>query len=226
MRGARHGHGHRTTAIRPVSAGRACRHPKLSHPVFPIPRSCQPAGVPGPAQHTRCQPGASMARRGAHSRALAAGARCRGPCRARHGRVTASGHVVAGLPEGAPDMGDPAESLGHTSPSLAADPGASAPACSHHAAPATGNVATCVWICERFARRAGQPLYSCGRAVGVEKWITVRRSPAGLHLSVARPGTAVLPFPASQLSHRLKGSWRSRVGDNSPILHDRSLAVG
>jgi len=86
-----------------------------------MPRSCQPAGVPGPARRTRCQSGASTAR-GALCLALApspvrgvAGA-------ARRGRVPASGHVVAGLVAGlresAPDAGDPAESPGHR-PSLA-----------------------------------------------------------------------------------------------------------
>jgi hypothetical protein len=85
-----------------------------------MPRSCQPAGVPGPAQRTRCQSAASTARWGALSRALAPSPlrRVAGP--ARRGRVPASKHVVAGLVAGlresAPDGRDPAESPGHKPP--------------------------------------------------------------------------------------------------------------
>jgi hypothetical protein len=87
-----------------------------------MPRSCQRAGVPGPAQRTRCQSGASTARWRALSRALAPSPlrRVAGP--ARRGRVPVSGDVVVGrvggLCEGAPDGRDPAESPGHR-PSLA-----------------------------------------------------------------------------------------------------------
>jgi hypothetical protein len=85
-----------------------------------MPRSCQPTGVPGPAQRTRCQSAASRARWGALSRALASSPlrRVAGP--ARRGRVPASKHVVAGLVAGlresAPDGRDPAESPGHKPP--------------------------------------------------------------------------------------------------------------
>jgi hypothetical protein len=85
-----------------------------------MPRSCQPTGVPGPAQRTRCQSAASTARWGALSRALAPSPlrRVAGP--ARRGRVPASKHVVAGLVAGlresAPDGRDPAESPGHKPP--------------------------------------------------------------------------------------------------------------
>jgi len=89
-------------------------------------RSCQPAGVPGPARRTRCQSGAPTARWRALSRACAPSPLrgVAGP--ARHGRVPVSGHIVAGLVAGlcesAPDAGDTAESRGHRPPSLAAGP--------------------------------------------------------------------------------------------------------
>ena len=109
-----------------------------------MPPSCQPAGVPGPAQHIRCQSGATAARWGTLLRALAPSPlrRVAGP--ARRGRAPASGHVVAGLVAGlrdsGPDAGDPAESPGHKPPSLAADPGASVRACSITPAPQPASV--------------------------------------------------------------------------------------
>ena len=126
--------------MRPSSVGCVRNRPKLSHPVSPMPPRCQPAGVPGPAQHIRCQSGATAARWGTLLRALAPSPlrRVAGP--ARRGRAPASGHVVAGLVAGlrdsGPDAGDPAKSPGHKPPSLAADPGASVRACSCHASPA------------------------------------------------------------------------------------------
>jgi hypothetical protein len=113
----------------------------LSHSASPMPRSCQPPGVPRPAQRTRCQSGASTARWRALSVALAPSRirRVAGP--ARRGPYPTSGHVVADpvarLREGPPDGGDPAESLGHKPPSLAASPGASMRACSYHTSPSS-----------------------------------------------------------------------------------------
>jgi hypothetical protein len=125
--------------MRPSSVGCVRNRRKLSHPVSPVPPRCQPAGVPGPAQHIRCQSGAAAARWGALLRALAPSPlrRVAGP--ARRGRAPADGHVVAGLVAGlrnsGPDAGDPAESPGHKPPSLAADRRASVRACSYHASP-------------------------------------------------------------------------------------------
>jgi hypothetical protein len=139
MRRAHRDHDHRTAAIRPSSGCCVRNRPKLSHPVPATPRGCQPTGVPGPAQHIRCQSGAAAGRWGAHPRALAPSPlrRVAGPARRR--RVPASGHVVAGLAAGlrdsGPDAGDPAESPGHKPPSLAADPWARIRACSYHASP-------------------------------------------------------------------------------------------
>jgi hypothetical protein len=139
MRRAHRDHDHRTAAMRPGSVGCVRNRRKLSHPVSPVPPRCQPAGVPGPAQHIRCQSGAAAARWGALLRALAPSPlrRVAGP--ARRGRAPADGHVVAGLVAGlrnsGPDAGDPAESPGHKPPSLAADRRASVRACSYHASP-------------------------------------------------------------------------------------------
>ena len=118
----------------------------LSHSASPMPRSCQSPGVPGPAQRTRCQSGASTARWRALSPAPSSLRRVAGPV--RRGCVPASGHVVAdpiaGLCESAPDGGDPAESLGHRPPSLAAGPRASVRACFCHASPGSQSNDLCM----------------------------------------------------------------------------------
>jgi hypothetical protein len=122
MRGAHHDRDHGTAAMQPGRAACVRKRLELSHLVSSMPRSCQRAGVPGPAQRTRCQSGAATARWRALSRALApiplSGVA--GP--AQGGRVPVSGDVVAGLAAGlrerTPDGRDPAESPGHR-PSLA-----------------------------------------------------------------------------------------------------------
>jgi len=92
--------------------------PKLCRPVSPASRSCQSPGVPGPAQRTRRQPGASTAQWRALPLAPSSLRRVAGP--AQRGCVPASRHAVAGpiagLRESAPDGRDPAGSPGHKPP--------------------------------------------------------------------------------------------------------------
>jgi hypothetical protein len=112
---------------RQLASGCARNRCELSHPVSLRPRGCQPAGVPGPAQHIRCQSGVVAPRWGALPRALAPSSLRRVAGRVRLGRGPVSGYVVAdiagGLRESGADAGDPAKSSSHKPPRSQPIPG-------------------------------------------------------------------------------------------------------